>query len=124
MARTRPARAFEILARDHDAAETLGITPAELRERRADMPLTRRDLLRRGAAAAGAGSPSGRRCSRALPEPRAGAARVAIVGAGIAGLNTALTLQDKGVARRSTRRPITSAAGCTPSAAATGRTAR
>ncbi len=96
MARTRLARAFEILAKEHDAAATLGITPAELRERHADRPLTRRDLIRRGAAAGAAVAVGPELLARTARA--AGAPRVAIVGAGIAGLNAALTLQDKGVA--------------------------
>ena len=93
MARTPLARAFELLAREHDAAESLGVKPAELRER----AFTRRELLRRGVvvgAAAAAGPGVLARAARAA----SGSPRVAIVGAGIAGLNAALTLQDKGIA--------------------------
>ena len=95
MARTPLLRALEHLAREHDDAERAGITTAELRERRADAAYTRRELLRRsGAVAAGAllGPALVSRTARA-----AAPARVAIVGAGIAGLNAALTLQDKSI---------------------------
>jgi monoamine oxidase len=96
MARTPILRALARLAGEHDAAERLGITTAELRERRAEAVYTRRELLQRGGAAA-----AGIAVGPALFARAAGAApgaRVAIVGAGIAGLNAALTLQDKGVA--------------------------
>jgi monoamine oxidase len=95
MARTPLLRALEHLAREHDDAERAGITTAELRERRAEAAYTRRELLRRGGAVA-VGTVVGpaffSRTARA-----AAPARVAIVGAGIAGLNAALTLQDKGI---------------------------
>src|SRR5262245_9354420 len=97
MARTPLMRAIELVAAEHDAAEALGIRTAELRERRAERTLTRRELLRRGVVAGGAvavGSTSVARTARAA----SGSQRVAIVGAGIAGLNAALTLQDRGIA--------------------------
>ena len=97
MARTPLARAVELLAKEHDAAETLGITPAELRERRVERAFTRRDLLRRGVAA-GAAVTVGPGLLATAARAAAGSPRIAIVGAGIAGLNAALTLQDKGVA--------------------------
>jgi monoamine oxidase len=97
MARTPLLRALARLAREHDDAERLGITTGELRERRAEATFTRRELLQRaGAVAAGiavapALFPRDARAAAGTP------ARVAIVGAGIAGLNAALTLQDKGI---------------------------
>jgi monoamine oxidase len=97
MARTPLLRALERLAREHDDAERAGITTAELRERRAEAAYTRRELLRRGGAVAlgtAVGPALFSRAARAAGAP----ARVAIVGAGIAGLNAALTLQDKGIA--------------------------
>jgi monoamine oxidase len=93
MARTPLAHALALLAKEHDAAESIGIDTAELRERR----YSRKELLRRGAVA-GAAAAIG---PAALPRgARAGSgpARVAIVGAGLAGLNAALTLQDKRIA--------------------------
>ena len=91
MARTPLLRALRHLAREHHAAEQLGVTPAELRRRRAAGP-SRRDFLK-GAAALGVLTPA----LRVLP---AGAAppSIAIVGAGISGLTAALALRDKGLA--------------------------
>src|SRR3954468_15647665 len=93
MPRTPLLRALERLARAHQRAERRGIARAELRERRA---YTRRDVIKRRGAlgAALAVGPS----VLARPAMAARAPRVAIVGAGIAGLNAALTLQDKGIA--------------------------
>ena len=51
MARTPLLRALRQLAREHDAAEHLGITPAEFRHRRT-LELSRRDFLRGAAGAA------------------------------------------------------------------------
>jgi len=88
-------RALQRLAREHDAAERLGIAPAALRHRRA-LALSRRDFLKgaAGVAAIGALAP-GLRLAPALAGPSPG---IAIVGAGISGLTAALTLKDKGVA--------------------------
>jgi len=98
MARTPLLRAIERLARDHSAAERLGIPVEELRARREERTYSRSELLKRagvlGAVAAVAG-PAGMltRTARASAGPR-----IAIVGGGIAGLTAALTLQDKGLA--------------------------
>jgi monoamine oxidase len=92
MARTSLLRAVRRLAREHEAAQGLGIAPAELRRRRAIL-LSRRDFLK-GVAAIGALAPTARLVP-ALAKPRA---RIAIVGAGISGLTAALTLRDKGIA--------------------------
>lgn len=92
MARTPLLRALRRLAREHVAAEHLGIAPAELRRRRT-LELSRRDFLK-GVAAFGALAPS----LRSVPALAASAPRIAIVGAGISGLTAALTLQDKGIA--------------------------
>jgi monoamine oxidase len=98
MARTPLIRAIQRLAREHAAAERLGVTPAELRERRAEANYTRREFLGRSAVlgvALAAFGPSAllrpaRAASGSIP-------RIAIIGAGISGLNAALTLQDKGL---------------------------
>jgi monoamine oxidase len=92
MPRTPVLRFLHAIARDHHIAEKLGISPAELRERRAEAAITRRRFLQGSAALAAAAT--------VLPRGThaAGAPRVVIVGAGIAGLNAALTLQDKGIA--------------------------
>jgi monoamine oxidase len=97
MPRTPLLRALRRLAAEHRAAEQLGIPPAELRgqQQEAAASYSRSDLLKRGAVA-GAGVVAG---SAFLAEQAksATAPRIAIVGAGIAGLNAALTLADKGV---------------------------
>jgi len=97
MARTPLARAFELLAKEHDAAESLGVGLAELREQRSERAITRRELLRRGAVA-GAAVAAGPSVLARSAWAAFGSPRVAIVGAGIAGLTAALTLQDKGIA--------------------------
>jgi monoamine oxidase len=89
MARTPLLRALQDLAQDHRDADRLGVTPFEAR-------VSRRDFLRRsgavGATVVG-GSLLLPRISRA-----ATGTRIAIVGGGIAGLNAALTLANKGIA--------------------------
>jgi monoamine oxidase len=97
MARTPLLRAFERLAEEHSTAKRLGIPPAELRGQRAEAAYSRGDFLKRaGVASAGlAVLPGARHLTR---KPAATAPRIAIVGAGIAGLNAALTLADKGYA--------------------------
>ncbi len=97
MARTPLLRWIQRLANEHAAAERLGITPAELREKCAEAAFTRRDFLKRsgalGASLAVLGPAGLMRPARAAgSDPR-----IVIVGAGIAGLNAALTLQDKGL---------------------------
>jgi monoamine oxidase len=100
MPRTPLLRALRRLADEHRAAEQLGISPAELRGQRegADASYTRGDLLKRGAiAGAGAIAGSAYLAERAAAARGGTAPRIAIVGGGIAGLNAALTLADKGV---------------------------
>jgi len=96
MARTPLLQALQRLAEEHRTAARLGIPPAELRGRRAEAALSRREFLKRagvvGAAAAVAGPAAFARPARAAASPR-----IAIVGGGIAGLSAALTLADKGV---------------------------
>ncbi|MEU6981209.1 MULTISPECIES: NAD(P)/FAD-dependent oxidoreductase [unclassified Streptomyces] len=99
MARTNPMHLLKTLAAEHAAARRLGLPVDELRGLRADGP-GRRTLLKYAAAAglavsAGTALPA----AAATPSPpvRDGA-RVAVVGAGIAGLTAALTLQDAGLA--------------------------
>jgi monoamine oxidase len=97
MARTPLLRALHRLARDHAAAGRLGVSVDELRARQEERAYSRKEFLRRtgaaGAVIATAG-PAGAlvRTARASASPR-----IAIVGGGIAGLTTALTLQDGGV---------------------------
>ena len=96
MARTPLMRAFQRLARDHSTAQQLGIEVEELRERQAEARYSRREFVKRasavGAAVAVAGPTAFVRPARGATTPR-----IVIVGGGIAGLCTALTLQDKRV---------------------------
>ena len=96
MARTALLKAIQRLAEEHRSADRLGIAPAELRERRAEGALSRREFLKRAgvAGAVVAAGPLGfaRAASAHSPRP----ARIAIVGGGIAGLTAALTLADAG----------------------------
>ncbi|MGW0735806.1 flavin monoamine oxidase family protein [Streptomyces sp. NPDC002851] len=119
MARTRPMHLLKRLAADHADAERLRIPVADLRGLRAEAAAeppsgsSRRALLKRAAAvglAAGVGGAAYNRSTapaQAAPTPtptptpapaRARAdARIAVVGAGIAGLTAALTLKDAGL---------------------------
>jgi monoamine oxidase len=97
MARTPLLRAFERLAEEHRTAERIGIPPAELRGQRAEAEYSRGEFLKRaGVAGAGFAVVPGTR--RLTLKPADTAPRIAIVGGGIAGLNAALTLADKGFA--------------------------
>ena len=96
MARTPLLRSLVQLAKDHQLAEQTGVPPAAIREQRALVAgsvagLTRRHFL--AGAAIGAGALALPRLARAGKPPK-----IAIVGAGISGLNAALTLADAGVA--------------------------
>src|SRR2546423_4538555 len=97
MARTPLLRALRRLAEEHRTAESMGIPPAELRGQREESALSRREFLNSagvtGAAVAVAGPAALAERASAATAPR-----IAIVGGGIAGLNAALTLADKGVA--------------------------
>ena len=97
MARTPLMRALRRLAREHSAAQQLGVSVDEFREREAEAAYSRREFIKRtgavGTAVAIAGPAALARPARAASTPR-----IAIVGGGIAGLTAALTLQDKGVA--------------------------
>ncbi len=95
MARTPLLRVLQRLAEEHQAAEKLGTEPATLHESRAENGYSRGEFLRRAAlvgTAAAVGPAAFARGSRAAVAPR-----VAIVGAGIAGLSAALTLADAGL---------------------------
>ena len=92
MARTPLLRALRCFAREHDAAERLGIAPGALRRRRTAEP-SRRDFLK-AIAAIGALTPA----SGIAPALASSQARIAIVGAGISGLTAALALKDEGLA--------------------------
>ena len=96
MARTPLLRALQRLARDHQHAEALGISPRELREQEQERGYSRGEFLKRsgtaGAAVALAGPGLFANAARA-----AAGQSIAIVGGGIAGLTAALTLQDRGI---------------------------
>jgi monoamine oxidase len=98
MARTPLLRALRRLARDHTAAEQLGISVNELRARQEEPAYSRAELLKRTGAAGAAIAVAGPMGALTRPARGAPAARIAIVGGGIAGLTAALTLQDKGIA--------------------------
>ena len=91
MARTPLLRVLKRLAREHDAAEHLGITPADLRQRR-NTDFSRREFIKSAAAIGVLASIKGIKPALALSKPR-----IAIVGAGISGLAAALKLQDNGI---------------------------
>ncbi|WP_370411472.1 flavin monoamine oxidase family protein [Streptomyces fradiae] len=98
MARTNPMHLLKHLAAEHADARRLDIPVAELRGLRADA-LGRRTLLKYAAAAGIAVSAGTAVAAPAVAKavtPAAGA-RIAVVGAGIAGLTAALTLQDAGL---------------------------
>src|SRR5204862_6744493 len=81
---------------EHRKAAQLGVSPAELRTREAELAYSRGEFLKRSGAvgaAALAGPAAFATAARAVSGPR-----IAIVGGGIAGLSAALTLQDKGLA--------------------------
>jgi monoamine oxidase len=100
MARTELFRQLRSLASAHRAARSRGMAIGEWRARRAELQgaMSRREMLNAvGAAsvAAALATPMGKAFAASAADRRS--ARVAIVGAGIAGLNCALALADKGV---------------------------
>jgi monoamine oxidase len=97
MARTALLRQLQRLAREHAAADRLGIGVDELRARQAEREYSRREFLRRTGAAGAAVALAGPLGALARPARAAGTPQIAIVGGGIAGLSAALTLQDAGV---------------------------
>jgi monoamine oxidase len=96
MARTPLMRALQRLARDHQEADRLGISPRELREQKVEQAYSRSEFLKRSGAV-GAAALAGP-AALAAAARAAGGRKIAIVGGGIAGLTAALTLQDKGFA--------------------------
>ncbi len=94
MARSPLMRRLQQLARDHAEASWRGVDVARVREERAVAFAERRRFLQGVGAVAAAALFSRMQAAKAgVKQPR-----VAIVGAGIAGLNAALTLQDAGFA--------------------------
>ncbi|MFI6939663.1 flavin monoamine oxidase family protein [Streptomyces sp. NPDC050418] len=93
MARTHLMHALHRMAAERAAADRLGLDPAEVRGS------SRRTLLKR-AAALGLGTAVAAQAAPAAAAPASGkgaAPRIAVVGAGIAGLTAALTLHDAGL---------------------------
>jgi monoamine oxidase len=102
VARTSLLRSFGRLAAEHQAADRLGISPADVRGREADARARADDdrptrISRR--AFLGGSAVAGTALALGGPAVVASAAtpRIAIVGGGIAGLSCALALADKGV---------------------------
>jgi len=97
-ARTPLLRVLQGISRDYGAAEHIGCTVAELqaerREARRKMELTRRDIIKSGALGATGVMVGPALLGQTQLAEAATTPRIAIVGAGIAGLNAALTLQD------------------------------
>ncbi len=92
MSRTPLMRMLRRLASEHQAALQQGVSIETIRERQAH--LQRRDFLKMAAFAAAASlAPSAKPLFAGGRQPK-----IAIVGAGVAGLNAALTLRDAGVA--------------------------
>ena len=97
MARTPLLRALRQLAGEHDAAEQLGVSVEEVRARHAEAAYSRKDFLKRAGAAGAVLAAAGPAGALVRTARGATAPRIAIVGGGIAGLTTALTLQDRGI---------------------------
>ncbi|WP_324194703.1 flavin monoamine oxidase family protein [Nocardia terpenica] len=100
MPRTQMFRLVRRTVADYTAAERLGVPVLEFREARAAGALatfSRRNFLKLGAALGGTALVLGAAARRPAPARAADAPRIAIVGAGIAGLNAALTLADAGI---------------------------
>lgn len=91
MARTDLLHRFQCLYRDFEAANSSGRTVQEVQSARLGRRPSRREFLSGAAAMAAVGVVSPARPALAGAPPR-----IVIVGAGIAGLNAALTLQDAG----------------------------
>jgi monoamine oxidase len=99
MARTPLLRRFQQLSSDFAEAKRSHRSVEDVQNERREMRLTRRDFLRVGGATVGAAALSGPLTALAATGKRSAVqGRIAIVGAGIAGLNAALTLHDAGVA--------------------------
>ncbi|RDI67962.1 flavin monoamine oxidase family protein [Nocardia pseudobrasiliensis] len=101
MARTPMFRRVRRTVADHAGAERLGVPAVEFRQARAADALTalrRRDLFRWGAVLGGAALLAGVSGTRRVVARAADGPRVAVVGAGIAGLAATSTLADAGIA--------------------------
>jgi len=91
LARTELLHRLQCLYRDFEAAHSTGRTLQQVQLARLTRKPSRREFLSGGAALAAVAA-----VSAARPALGASAPRIVIVGAGIAGLNAALTLQDAG----------------------------
>src|SRR5579864_4422746 len=96
MARTRFLSHLQALFADYEESERTGKSPEAVQAARGER-LSRRDFLKLSGATVGAAALTGAVPAFAAPRASAGP-RIGIIGAGIAGLNCALTLQDKGLA--------------------------
>lgn len=95
MARTPIANFLQDLYRDYANAESSGKSVQQVREERLETAITRRELMKLGGAAATAVALGGPLVwGRPLTASAAATPRIAVIGAGIAGLNAALQLQD------------------------------
>jgi len=99
MARTPLLGTLQALHRDFAEAERSGRPVEQIQEDRR-RGWTRRDFIKATGATVAAAATSGPMAAfaAASPQPQARAPRIAIIGAGIAGLNAALTLHDTGYA--------------------------
>ena len=97
MARSPLLSRFQALSQDFEEAERSGRSVAAVREERRQGGLTRRDFLKVAGVAASAAALSPAAAFASATKPSGSQGRIAIVGAGIAGLNAALTLQDAGI---------------------------
>ena len=93
MARTPLVRGFQQLYRDFSDAEATGRTVNQVQAERRQRLVTRREVLKASGAALAGAALAGQ-----IPVFAGSGRRIAIVGAGIAGLTAALTLQDAGIA--------------------------
>ncbi|MFI5804277.1 flavin monoamine oxidase family protein [Streptomyces sp. NPDC051561] len=100
MSRTHAMRALKQLAAEHSAARRLNLPLAEVRGATRRQLLARAGALGLGAALADRALPAAAATHDAADKPvrPSAAPRIAVVGAGIAGLTAALTLKDAGLA--------------------------
>ncbi|WP_143659783.1 flavin monoamine oxidase family protein, partial [Streptomyces pharetrae] len=90
MSRTHALHVLRSLTADHTAAQALGVPVEEAR-------LRRRSVLKGAAALAATTAAATTTVATAAPASAAAVPRIAVVGAGIAGLTAALTLHDAGL---------------------------
>jgi monoamine oxidase len=93
MARTPLLSRFQQLVADFQEADRTGQSVEQVQDDRRNAGISRREFLKVGGATLGAAVVAGHMPKFSGPTPR-----IAVVGAGIAGLNAALTLHDHGLA--------------------------